>query len=56
MSHYCKSHPRFEGKSIPKSICGDCWHLYFIRNPEDKERLQGTYADAEKLRAHVMKS
>ena len=55
MSHYCKEHPRYEGKRTPGSICKLCWKLYFIRNPEDKPRLLDTYRDCEKLREHLLK-
>ncbi len=51
MSDWCKEHPRYSAKRMPNSICGECWKLYFIRNPEDKERLQET----ETLKAHSLK-
>jgi hypothetical protein len=36
MSHYCETHPRYEAKREPNSICGNCWQLYFLRCPEIK--------------------
>lgn len=36
MSHWCKSHPRYEAKREPNSVCGDCWHLWHLKNPELK--------------------
>lgn len=36
MSHWCKLHPRYEAKREPNSVCGDCWHLWHLKNPELK--------------------
>ena len=41
MSHWCKSHPTYSAKRQPKSICGDCWRLWFLRNPEDWRNTLG---------------
>ena len=46
MSHFCRSHPRYEAKREPNSICGACWQLYFYKNPEAKEVLKRTYREA----------
>jgi len=35
MSDYCPTHKRYSAKRQPKSICGQCWKLYFLKNPED---------------------
>lgn len=45
MSHYCTSHPRYEAKREPKSLCGNCWRLYFYRCPEEKAVDPVTPAD-----------
>jgi len=36
MSHFCKDHPRYEAKREPKALCGDCYRLWFLKNPELK--------------------
>lgn len=53
MSHWCATHPRYSAKRQPNSLCGDCWKLWFLRNPEEKERLTDTYREAEALRADL---
>jgi hypothetical protein len=55
MSNWCAVHPRYEAKRKPGSICGECWRLYFLKNPEEKPRYQETYQDSDKLRAHLLK-
>lgn len=50
MSHWCKQHPRYAAKRTPGSVCGDCWALFFLKNPEEKDRLKETYQEAERLR------
>jgi len=55
MSDWCKSHPRYSAKKMPNSLCGKCFQLYFLKNPEVKPRLEETYADLEKVRAHLMR-
>lgn len=50
MGHYCKEHPRYEAKRKPGSICGRCWELYFLRNPEEKRVAIESYAELEKMR------
>ena len=55
MSNWCAVHPRYEAKRKPGSICGECWKLYFLKNPEEKPRYQETYQDSDKLRAHLLK-
>lgn len=40
MSHWCKRHPRYEAKRTPKAICGDCWALFLLKNPEHPNRHQ----------------
>lgn len=46
MSHFCKSHPRYEGKSEPNSICGDCFQLWRWKNPELNDPLYVREVDA----------
>lgn len=36
MSDWCKHHPKYEAKRKPGSVCGRCWELWFLRNPELK--------------------
>lgn len=36
MSHWCQSHPKYEAKREPNSLCGECWRLWFFKNPELK--------------------
>lgn len=36
MSEWCASHPRYQAKREPGSICGRCWQLFFLRCPEIK--------------------
>lgn len=36
MSHWCKTHPAYSAKREPRSLCGHCWMLYFLKNPELK--------------------
>ena len=50
MSHWCNQHPRYAAKRTPGSLCGECWRLYFLKNPEEKGRLKETYQEAERLR------
>lgn len=35
MADWCKSHPRYSAKKTPGSLCGSCWALWFLKNPED---------------------
>lgn len=49
MADYCKSHPRYSAKRMPKSLCGKCFELYFLAHPEDKQRVVETYTDLAKL-------
>ncbi|MDH5667851.1 MAG: hypothetical protein OEY86_07570 [Nitrospira sp.] len=53
MSDWCKEHPRYSAKRTPNSVCGRCWVLYFIKNPEEKDRLRETYREAEGLREAI---
>lgn len=42
MSDYCPQHPRYSAKRAPNSLCGNCFRLWFLRNPElkhDGERM-----------------
>ena len=41
MADYCKAHPRYSAKRPPKSLCGKCFELWFLRNPEDPKNTQG---------------
>lgn len=50
MSHWCKQHPRYAAKRMPNSLCRKCFLLFFLKNPEDKDRLREQYVEAEKLR------
>lgn len=36
MSDWCASHPKYEAKRRPGSLCGRCWQLYFLGHPEEK--------------------
>lgn len=37
---WCSEHPRYEAKRKPNSLCGRCWELYFIKNPEDRHPVE----------------
>lgn len=55
MSHYCASHPRYEAKREPNSLCGRCWKLWHLRCPEqrhDGERIRTDHAEAEAMVRH----
>lgn len=49
MSDYCKEHPRYSAKREPNSICGTCWRLWGLRNPELKH-------DGDRIRAEAMEA
>lgn len=49
MSDYCKAHPRYSAKRPPNSLCGRCFELYFLRNPELKH--DGARIGAEAMEA-----
>lgn len=49
MSDYCKEHPRYSAKRAPNSLCGDCFKLWFLKNPELKH--DGARIEAETLEA-----
>ena len=49
MSHYCKSHPRYEAKREPNSICGRSWELFSYKNPEAKDVRKRTYQEAAEV-------
>lgn len=40
MMDWCASHPKYEAKRKPNSLCGRCWALYFIKNPEDRNPVE----------------
>lgn len=49
MSDWCQSHPTYSAKRPPNSLCGRCFQLYFLRNPElkhDGERIKAEKAEA----------
>lgn len=49
MSDWCSSHPRYSAKREPNSICGTCWSLWHLRNPElkhDGGRILRDHAEA----------
>lgn len=50
MSDWCKAHPRYSAKRMPKSLCGKCWSLYFIKNPEERCIIRQAVADMEAMR------
>lgn len=50
MSHWCKSHPRYEAKRKPRSTCEDCWKLYFLKNPDEKQEVLDTYEELAKMK------
>lgn len=50
MSNWCQSHPRYEAKQKPGSTCGDCWKLYFLKNPEEKQEVIDTYEELSKIK------
>lgn len=50
MSHYCPEHKRYEAKREPSGLCGRCWSLWFLKNPEAKEVLQRKYREAEEIK------
>lgn len=35
MSDWCPTHKTYSAKRPPKSLCGKCFELWFLRNPED---------------------
>lgn len=49
MSHFCRSHPRYQAKGEPTGTCQACWRLYFYRCPEAKEVLKRTYQEAAEV-------
>lgn len=49
MSDWCRSHPRYEAKRKPLSLCGQCWKLYFLRNPEKKVVVQESRHTTERV-------
>lgn len=49
MSHWCATHPRYSAKRKPNSVCGECWKLYFLKNPEAKQIAHESYVELEKL-------
>lgn len=51
--HWCGEHPRYEAKREPAGLCGRCWSLFFIKNPEAKEVLQREYREAEGLKVDL---
>jgi hypothetical protein len=34
MSNWCQSHPTYSAKREPNSLCGKCWSLFNLKNPE----------------------
>lgn len=50
MSHYCKSHPRYEAKRKSGSTCRACWKLYFLKNSEEKQEVLDTYEELAKMK------
>lgn len=34
--NWCKDHPQYSAKREPKTTCGECWKLWFIRCPEER--------------------
>lgn len=49
MSDWCVSHPKYSAKRKPNSLCGRCWALWFIRNPEEKIELHETYSELRQM-------
>ena len=49
MSHWCGSHPRYEAKREPGSLCGHCWRLWFLKNPELKSDTVRVYEEGKTL-------
>lgn len=49
MADWCGEHPRYSAKRKPNSLCGKCWALWFIRNPEFKVEMQETYGELSRL-------
>lgn len=50
MMYWCKEHPRYSAKRKPGSLCGRCWALWFLRNPEERTIVQESYEDLSKMR------
>jgi len=50
MSNWCQTHPKYSAKRAPRSLCGDCWRLYFLKNPEEKTVVLETYTELEKMK------
>lgn len=50
MSHWCKTHPAYSAKREPKSLCGQCWMLFFFKNPEEKPVVLETFMELEKMK------
>lgn len=49
MSNWCRSHPKYEAKRKPQSLCGQCWKLYFLCNPEKKVIVQESRHTTERV-------
>ena len=45
MSHWCEQHPKYSAKRKPGSLCGKCWALFFLKNPEEKQEVLDTYEE-----------
>ncbi len=41
MSEWCPTHPKYSAKRQPKSLCGHCWKLWLLKNPELGTRYEG---------------
>jgi hypothetical protein len=50
---WCKTHPRYRAKSTPKGLCGACWKLYFLKNPENWRNSLGFRTALKIVRRHV---
>lgn len=48
--NWCQQHPRYEAKRKPNSLCGRCWSLFFLKNPEEKEAVKDTYVELSKMK------
>lgn len=50
MMAWCKTHPRCSAKRMPNSLCGRCFQLYFLKNPEEKTVVLETYEELSKMK------
>ena len=53
MADWCKTHPTYSAKRPPKSLCGKCFELYFLKNPEDSRNTLGFRTSLQVAKAMI---